>query len=205
MISNPELPALSPSKLPQWPRMFTHWQLLSLVPGAVPRLEKRGRALELEVGGPSLLGGLARSFPSSQFIGLTSFDRARRGLGVAESSAGNLHFRTVESFDLSPFRQVDLLLALGGVRDRTMLREMARTMAAGGELVLREQDTPSVTGVEAFSFGTRFLPTMDESWAAPPVQRQALTTRTLLDLFPAVHVVCLPEDPGYLYYVARAT
>lgn len=184
MISNPDLRAVPKGQ--QWPRMFSYWQLLSLVPGLVHRLQRGARVLELEVGGQSLLSGLARAYPASQFIGLTSLERARSGLGVAENSTRNLHFRIVERMELARFRQVDLALALGGVVDRTMLREVARMLTPGGMLVLREE--------EAFP----------DRWASPSNVRHTLTQGALSDAFAAVHVVRLPEDPGYFYYIASA-
>ena len=200
MISNPDLPVLKPH---QWPRTFSPWQLLSLVPAVVNRLHRNARVLEIEVGGQSLLSSLARNYPGSQFIGLTSLERAR-AQGMSETSARNLHFRTVERFDLGRFRQVDLVLALGGVQDRSMLREVGAILAPGGQLVLREEEVSEVTTSERFAFGTRFLSTMNARWASPAIMRHTLTQRALSDAFESVHVIRLPEDPGYFYYIARA-
>lgn len=186
MISNPDVHPFVPAFTGKWPRLFSQWQLLSLVPGAVHRLQRNARVLEIEVGGRSLLSSLARSYPASQFIGLTSIERARMGEGVAESSGQNLHFRTVDRFDLHRFRQVDLVLILGGMQHRAMPREIAPMLTPGGFMVLREEETD-----------------YEHSWTAPAMMRQTLTQRAVSDAFASLHVVRLPEDPGFLYFIAR--
>lgn len=203
MISNPGLPIAVPRSL-KWPRLFSHWQLLSLVPGIVPRLEQHGRVLEIEVGSTSLLSSMARTYPGSQFIGLTSHARAMKGQGIVESSARNLHFRTVELVDLSRFRQVDLAIALGGLADQSLIREVARGMARGGFMVLREEERSGDVAIHETVTGTRFIQRLAGSWAAPLSLRHSLIARTFTETFESVHVVRLPEDPGFLYYVATA-
>jgi hypothetical protein len=203
MISNPGLPIAAPTSL-KWPRLFSHWQLLSLVPGVIRRLEQHGRVLEIEVGGMSLLSSLARTYPASQFIGLTSHARAQSGHGITESSARNLHFRTVELVDLSRFRQVDLVLALGGLSDQSLIREVARSMSRGGFMVLREEERSGAVSIHETVTGTRFMQRLAGSWPAPLSLRHSLIARTFTEAFESVHMVRLPEDPGFVYYVATA-
>jgi hypothetical protein len=203
MISHPELHAVPSLSTPRWPKYFSHWQLMSLVPGVVHRLATAARVVELEVGSPALLTILARIYPYSQFIGLTSYERSKAGQGSAEMVARNLHFRTVEEMDLSGFRQVDLLLALGGVTDRGLLLEIARTMAPGGHLLLRERDRGAPSPDAPPRRGTRHLSAVTADWVEVDPMHQGPTIRTLSNAFMAVHSLRLPEDPGFVYYVAR--
>lgn len=203
MISNPELHPVPAPAVPRWPKYFSHWQLMSLVPGVVHRLATAARVLELEVGSPALLTILARVYPSSQFIGLTSYERTQQGQGPVEMVARNLHFRTVEDMKLGRFRQVDLIMALGGLTDRGLLTETASAMAPGGHLLLRERDRGSLSLEPGNRRGTRHLSAVGPDWLGEDPMTQGPTIRTLSHVFTAVHALRLPEDPGFVYYVAR--
>lgn len=169
MISNPELATYSDVSH-RWPNRFTHTELLSLAPAVLSRLQEGGRVLELEVNTTGLMSSLARHYPRSQFIGLSSTIRSSEGKAPVEMTSRNLHFRTVERMDLERFRQVDLVIALGGIRDRTTIAEVVEAMAPGGYFLLRERE---------------------------------FMVRSLAHSFASLHALRLPEDPGFLYYVAR--
>lgn len=193
MISNPDLAAYSSDSL-RWPRRFTHIEVMSLVPASITRLNDGARVLELEVGGAGLLSSLARLYPRSQFIGLSSHSR-----GPVEMTSRNLHFRTVERMELASFRQVDLALALGGLRDRSVIDEVVESLAPGGHFLLRERDS----GWSGGRSGTR-LASAEERWNDGDHVPTYSLVRNLARSFQALHTLRLPEDPGYLYYVARA-
>lgn len=204
MISNPGLPRIAPTVARLWPRLFSHWQLLSLVPSLVPRLTAGARVLQLEVGGGALLSSLARSYPASHFIGLTTATAGERAEGPVKFSSPNLHFKRVETFDLSRFKDVDLVLALGGLEQQIALRAI-RCMTRGAYFVLREAEadvlrTPRRDGRFGgfYSSGAEGLPEV------PGAGDRLQPARLLEMLFAEVQALRLPEDPGFVYYVARA-
>jgi hypothetical protein len=193
MISNPELAAWSSDSL-RWPQRFTHVEVMSLVPSSIARLQEGGRMLELEVGSAALLSSLARLYPRSQFIGLSS-----QGRGPVEMTSRNLHFRAVERMELGRFRQVDLALALGGIRDHGLIAEVVYSLAPGGQFLLRERDR-DWSGRRG---GTRLV-AADERWSDGDSFPARTLVQSLARSFHSLHTLRLPEDPGYLYYVARA-
>ena len=204
MISNPGLPRLEPTAARSWPRLFSHWQLLSLVPSLVPRLTAGARVLQLEVGGGALLSSLARSYPASHFIGLTAGAGGERTEGPVKFSSPNLHFKRVDTFDLTRFKDVDLVLALGGLEQHIALRAI-RCMSRGAYFVRREPDAEVLRAPRRDARFGGFYSNGAEGLPEVPAGGDRLQPARLLEmLFAEVQALRLPEDPGFVYYVARA-
>lgn len=202
MISNPGLPRIEPAQQPAGPRLFSHWQLLSLVPSIVSRLQTGARVLQLEVSGGAMLGSLARAYPNSHFIGLTT-GSAMRMDGPVKFAAMNLHFKRVETFDLTRYRDVDLVLALAGLDEDVAVRAI-RCMTPGACFVVREPEPSIPTESTIDNRINRLHPLIPGRAPSRRPTIKGRATHLLEMLFAEVLAVRLPEDPGFVYYVARA-
>ncbi len=202
MLSNPKMPR--PDLLPaaHWPRAFGLSQLLSLVPAIGPRLVAGARVLQLEVDSGALLASLARSYPASRFIGLTE---PAIGGSLADEpvklASPNLQFRRVATFDLTRFRQVDLVLALSGLNQEVAIRAI-RCTTRGGYFLLREESESAEAPMDP-RFGGLYSSDTAHRPVAPGSPRPAPATRLLDMLFADVRLARFPDDPGYTWFVAR--
>ena len=196
--------------------------ILPVAPGIIEKLQQGIRVLDVGCGSGRAINLMAKSFPSSQFVGydfskegITNAERERESLGITNAS-----FEQQDAANFNHQDQFDLITAFDAIHDQAnpekVLENITRSLKPGGVFLM--QDIAGSSKLEKnldhplapFLYTVSCLHCMTVSLALEGKGLGAMwgkekAIEMLQDAgFSNVEVTQLPHDPINYFYVARS-
>ena len=196
--------------------------ILPVAPGIIEKLQQGIRVLDVGCGSGRAINLMAKSFPSSQFVGydfskegITNAERERESLGITNAS-----FEQQDAANFNHQDQFDLITAFDAIHDQAnpekVLENIRRSLKPGGVFLM--QDIAGSSKLEKnldhplapFLYTVSCLHCMTVSLALEGKGLGAMwgkekAIEMLQDAgFSNVEVTQLPHDPINYFYVARS-
>ena len=196
--------------------------ILPVAPGIIEKLQQGIRVLDVGCGSGRAINLMAKSFPSSQFVGydfskegITNAERERESLGITNAS-----FEQQDAANFDHQDQFDLITAFDAIHDQAnpekVLENIRRSLKPGGVFLM--QDIAGSSKLEKnldhplapFLYTVSCLHCMTVSLALEGKGLGAMwgkekAIEMLQDAgFSNVEVTQLPHDPINYFYVARS-
>ena len=196
--------------------------ILPVAPGIIEKLQQGIRVLDVGCGSGRAINLMAKSFPSSQFVGydfskegITNAERERESLGITNAS-----FEQQDAANFDHQDQFDLITAFDAIHDQAnpekVLENITRSLKPGGVFLM--QDIAGSSKLEKnldhplapFLYTVSCLHCMTVSLALEGKGLGAMwgkekAIEMLQDAgFSNVEVTQLPHDPINYFYVARS-